>query len=175
MSGFVIFSTPRSGSSLLCKAFESQGYTVAFEPFNGAFNYTYNLQGNEEVEIAKILSRYSGLKHIVGQGHYNVSSKKVLQTLLSCNKNSVRIKRKNMLACALSYCIAYKTHAWQGRPKASALERIGSINTDSIIAVIDRIKSIDEYPCVKTSRLRLHPIVQAMYTTTCSTFQKSKL
>ena len=111
MNRFLILAHARSGSTSLAEMFESQGCTVAFEPFNAhnhrGVNYL-DRWGREGFEAAfdEVLASYEGIKHL-----YSFTTRE--QTALMKSKcRTIFLYRRNLLDAAVSLEMAFQTKVW---------------------------------------------------------------
>ena len=139
--GFVIFASPRSGSTTLADIIASQGYSVCYEPFNPVLKSLYydRLRKEGISGIPSLMENFDCVKHLSGHGGEIVDRK-----LLS--HKSLILKRRNILKSALSYCISSKIGIWKARELVgSEFDNIGVIDVMSVRAAIGRIRHIEKY------------------------------
>ena len=139
--GFVIFASPRSGSTSLADMIASQGYSVCYEPFNPVLRgIYYDILKKEGVgTISQLMGEYDCVKHLSGHGGELVD-----RTLLGYK--SIILRRRNILQAALSYCISSRIGVWKARQLVGGeYDSIGEIAIPHVYRAIGRIRHIEKY------------------------------
>ena len=139
--GFVIFASPRSGSTTLANMIASQGYSVCYEPFNHVLKkeYYHKLIKEGEGVIPSLMENYDCVKHLSGHG-----GERIDRCLLKYK--SMILKRKNIIKSALSYCISSKIGIWKAKELVGGeFDKLGSIDIMHIRAAMGRIRHINKY------------------------------
>jgi LPS sulfotransferase NodH len=141
MDKFIIFSSPRSGSTTLSRIFEANGVRVCFEPFHPIFrkdNLKKLKTSGVESVVGDIMGEYDCIKQLTGHGG--------VDDYLLKNYRTVGLKRKNILQAAVSYAISDKIGVWQKEKLiGNEFNDLGHIDIRFIEWAINRIRIIEKY------------------------------
>lgn len=150
----IILSTPRSGSTLLCDLLYKSGFCLAHEYFqpheylpilanrwgcldNGVLNKEKYVN-----QLAKFRTLNSGWLGINLHGHHLPAFNKFSECFSNSEKVFLRIRRRNVIAQAVSYEIASQTKRWSSEFQAKAKptysfnqikKKLNSINHQNLI------------------------------------------
>lgn len=153
MSDFVIFAHPRSGSTSLARVLaESPDVKMAIEPFHpkystwnsGARNYSEFIKDEKTMNQAldELFAKYTAIKVL----DYQFPEKIYFSMLKRNDLKVLFLRRKDLLAAALSNAIGEQTGQWHKQADVSIYDNLKPIDITKIRKWMKYVSALnDEY------------------------------